>query len=69
MRKILVFFITSLMCCILSQSAFADENIEGYIYSTDILSFVNQKPINGYNIGGRTVIIAEDLDGYGFDVY
>lgn len=51
----------------LCQLCFADE-IVGNIYSTDILTFVNDKPINGYNIGGRTVVIAEDLGGYGFNV-
>lgn len=48
-----------------------------YIYSTDILAYVNGSPIPSYNIGGKTVIIAEDLDGasadasqsYGFSVW
>ncbi len=46
----------------------AEYGVVGHIFSTDILTFVNQKPIDGYNIGGRTVVIAEDLDGYGFNV-
>lgn len=46
----------------------AEYGVVGNIYSTDILTFVNQKPIDGYNIGGRTVVIAEELDGYGFNV-
>ncbi len=47
-------------------TAFSQGDVIGQIYSTDILAFVNGKPIEGYNIGGRTVIIAEDLDNYGF---
>lgn len=46
----------------------ADDGIAGHIYSTDILAYVNGQPIDSYNIGGKTVIIAEDLgDGnYGY---
>lgn len=47
---------------------YANAKVVGNIYSTDILAYVNSKPINSYNIGGRTVIIAEELDGYGFNV-
>ncbi len=47
---------------------FAMGDVIGHIYSTDILTFVNGKPACGYNIGGRTVVIAEELDGYGFNV-
>jgi len=38
------------------------------VYSTDILAFVNGRPIQSYNIMGRTFIVAEDLfeDGFGF---
>ena len=61
MKKIFSALILILLCSILVQPAFAEEGVEGYIYSTDILAFVNGKPIEGYNIGGRTVIIAEDL--------
>lgn len=45
----------------------------GEIYSTDILAYINGSPINSYNIGGKTVILAEDLCNndtgvhYGFD--
>ena len=43
----------------------AGGNVVGHIYSTDILAFVNGEPIASYNIGGKTVVIAEDLgDGY-----
>ena len=43
-------------------------DVAGEIYSTDILAVVNGEPMESYNIGGRTAVIAEDLDmkGYGF---
>ncbi len=68
MKKIFSGLAFILLFLLIICPASAEGNIEGYIYSTDILTFVNGKPIDGYNIGGRTVIIAEDLDGYGFNV-
>ncbi len=68
MKKVLFSMIIVMLFAVCLQPAFADDNIEGHIYSTDILTFVNGKPIDGYNIGGRTVVIAEDLTGYGFGV-
>jgi len=44
-----------------TASVYAQSNVIGHIYSTDILAYVNGEPIKGYNIGGRTVVIAEDL--------
>lgn len=66
MKKFLIALFTVSVLVLLPQAAFADSGIAGQIYSTDILAYVNGKPIDGYNIGGRTVIIAEDLVDYGF---
>lgn len=43
-------------------------DVVGYIYSTDIVAYVDGMLIPSYNIGGKTVIIAEDLIDYGFEV-
>ncbi len=61
-------FSAFLVLILLSFHVYAESSIAGHIYSTDILTFVNGKPIAGYNLGGRTVVIAEDLIGYGFTV-
>ncbi|MCH5213388.1 MAG: hypothetical protein J1G06_10275 [Oscillospiraceae bacterium] len=52
---------------ILASAAVGD--IVGTIYTTDILATVNGEPIQSYNIGGKTAIIAEDLSDqfYGFN--
>ena len=68
MKKIISIILITLLCSTFVQASFAAEGTEGYIYSTDILAYVNGKAIDSYNIGGRTVVIAEDLDGYGFNV-
>ncbi len=67
MKKIAMLVLFFVLSVFMKIPVFADGNIEGYIYSTDILAYVNGKPINSYNIGGRTVVIAEELNGYGFD--
>lgn len=43
-------------------------DIVGNIYSTDILTHVNGKIIDSYNVGGKTAICVEDLVEYGFNV-
>ncbi|MBE7036867.1 MAG: hypothetical protein E7403_06215 [Ruminococcaceae bacterium] len=59
----IVFAMTLMLLC---TPAFAQGEVAGHIYSTDILTFVNGKPMEGFNIGGKTVVIAEDLTDYGF---
>lgn len=52
--------------CATSYAATGD--VAGNIYTTDILATVNGEPIESYNIGGKTAVIAEDLADkyYGF---
>ena len=39
-------------------------DVIGHIYSTDIRTYINGKEVPSYNIGGRTVIVVEDVCGY-----
>lgn len=43
-------------------------DVSGNIYSTDILTYVDDVPITSYNIGGKTIIPIEELRDYGFEV-
>lgn len=43
-------------------------DVVGSVLSTDIRAYLNGFPIPSMNVGGRTVIVAEDLRHYGFDV-
>ena len=43
----------------------APGDIAGDVYSTDIKTYFFDNEINSYNIGGRTVVIAEDLALFG----
>lgn len=67
MKKYLIvsIILAIILPCLAANTVSAD--VVGHIYSTDILAFVNNKPIEGFNIGGKTVIIAEDLNYYGFN--
>ena len=53
------------MLCIGVNAAYGKA---GNFYYTDIKSYVRGQLINSYNIGGKTVIGAEDLRSYGFNV-
>lgn len=72
MKKLLSFVLVSLLLGA-APVASAEEGVVGNIYSTDILAYVNGRQIDSFNIGGRTVILVEDLydwenseRGYGF---
>lgn len=69
MKNVLIVFTFIVFLLILPANInAANGDVIGKIYSTDILAYVNGKPIESYNIGGKTVIIAETLfeSNYGF---
>ena len=43
-------------------------DVEAYTTYTDILAYINHFLIQSYNINGYTVVVAEDLANFGFDV-
>ena len=54
--------------CALCASAVAHGEVIGEVLSTDIVAFIDEQPIESFNINDYTYIIAEDLRGYGFSV-
>lgn len=69
MRKNVILLMTAIMLFMIILPVSANVgDIVGKIYSTDIASDIDDMPIQSYNIGGKTVIIAEDLANYGFKV-
>ena len=68
MKKLSAFLIPALLLSATVVNA-APGDIAGDVYSTDIKTYFFGKEINSYNIGGQTVVIAEDLALFGgFDV-
>ena len=43
-------------------------SVLGYYYKTDIVTYLDNKPITAYNIGGRTYIHAEQMRDFGYEV-
>ncbi len=43
-------------------------DIVGQILSTDIVTYINDTPVVSYNIAGRTAIITQQLQPFGFEV-
>lgn len=46
----------------------ANGDVVGNIYSTDIETVVNGRVAEGYNIGGKTAVIIEDLENRGYGI-
>lgn len=62
MKKLLASILSIMIILPISSTVLAaNGDVAGYIYSTDILAYVNDRPIESYNIGGKTAIIMEDL--------
>ena len=59
----------ALMIAAPAAASAATGDIVGTLYTTDILTEVDGKPINSYSLDGETLIALEDLRDYGFEVY
>ncbi len=65
MKKLVRFLI--LLCCIVVTSHISYAETKKVIYS-DITAYINGLPIPSYNFYGGTVVIAEELEKYGFEL-
>ena len=63
MKKIIL-----LLGILLCLSTVVHAQIVGEVLSTDITAFIDEQPIESFNINGYTYVIAEDLKDYGFSV-
>ena len=62
MKKIIPIILSVIMVFTLSMSVFAaNGDVAGYIYSTDILAYINGVEVESYNIGGKTAVVIEDI--------
>ncbi|MEE1043511.1 MAG: stalk domain-containing protein [Clostridia bacterium] len=60
---LIIVMISSVLCISTNASGVA-----GNYYYTDIKSYVRGQLIDSYNVGGKTVILCEALQSYGFNV-
>lgn len=52
MKKMLHVFLLVTSILIAGENAFAaNGDVAGYIYSTDIIAYINDKPIESYSVG------------------
>ncbi len=68
MKRVISIFLIVLMILNCFSAFAANGDIAGYIYSTDIVAYIDGMAVPSYNIGGKTVVIAEELEPYGFEV-
>ncbi|NCB52770.1 MAG: hypothetical protein EOM54_12985, partial [Clostridia bacterium] len=66
MKKVIIPIL--LVCLLVALPLHVNAQTAGQVLYTDIGVRIDEQPIEAYNIGGHTYIIAEDLRGYGFDV-
>lgn len=65
--SLLIIFVL-LISCLGTTGFAAREYYVGDAIYTDIITYINHFPIPSYNVNGYTMIVAEDLRNYGFDV-
>lgn len=66
MKKAIFIFAVAALIVLFNITALAKSgDAIGNIYSTDILAFINDVPVQSYSIDGKTAIILEDLAEYG----
>lgn len=69
MKKIVSMLICIISLCGICSTSYAKVgDVKGYATYTDICTYINHYPITSYNLNGYTVVVAEDLRNYGFDV-
>ncbi|MBQ4087749.1 MAG: hypothetical protein IJC78_05835 [Clostridia bacterium] len=68
MKKMLSVILTLVIAlgCLFAVPAHA--GIIGEVITTDIVTYIDEQPIESYNINDYTYVIAEELRDYGFDV-
>ena len=62
-KKIMILSLTAILLLVFSgMTTYAKTgDIAGNIYSTDIKAYINGVCVDSYNIGGKTVVIVEDI--------
>lgn len=68
-KTILSFAVTGFIMSSICIVAAMPGDVIRPIYSTDILTYMDGIPLQGYAIDGKTMICLEDLSDYGFSVY
>lgn len=68
MKKTAALFLSCLFAALSISASAAQGDIAGEVYETDIKTYCFGKELHSYNIGGQTVIICEDMRGFGMDV-
>lgn len=70
MKKIISILLSTSILCLSCTSSFASfvGKVIGTAYHTDIIAYINNYAIPSYAANGTSVIVAEDLRNFGFDV-
>lgn len=67
MKKL--FYAIMIVCMMLGAEVCHGEEILGSAVYTDFTTYINHVPVESYDFNGNTLIVAEDLRAFGFDVW
>lgn len=67
MKKLIIFFAVIIATLSIGSIAYASEVLGDAVYS-DIVTYINHYPIQSFSFNGETLIAAEDLRHFGYDV-
>ena len=67
MKKL--FYAVMIICMMLGTGVCHGEEILGDAVYTDFTTYINHVPVESYDFNGSTLIVAEDLRAFGFDVW
>ena len=68
MKKLLLGVFLTIVLCMLTGTVSAKEEYIGQLYSTNTTAYIDCNQIPVYVFNGYPYVVAEDLNGYGFDV-
>lgn len=69
MKKVFALALSLALTAGLTVNVHAAEEVIGHALYTDIVAEIDGHPIASYNVGGRTAVMVQDLNWYGFYVY
>lgn len=68
MKKAYIILSVLFIAALINRTAYAQPAVCGEALYSDIRAYINGLPVQSYNIGGWTGVVAEDLRAYGFEV-
>ena len=67
-KKVFAVFATVFVIAIGCNAGVSADSVIGDLYRTDTIAYIDTNPIPAYSYNNKPYVVAEDLEGYGFDI-